>query len=100
MQTAAWSEPACVAGAALTVERPERDKTRVRTAPAVPSLRQLRGRRRSLSCSAAVQLPPWKADVNDQPLRAWRDLASDWKVWLSLALCLLIATIAWLLGYD
>ena len=41
-----------------------------------------------------------KADVNDQPIRAWRDLTSDWKVWLSLALCLLIATVAWLLGYD
>ena len=40
------------------------------------------------------------ADVNDQPIRAWRELATDWKVWLSLALCLLIATVAWLLGYD
>lgn len=50
--------------------------------------------------AAAVQLWPKKADVNDQPIRAWRDLAADWKVWLSLALCLLIATIAWLLGYD
>ena len=39
-------------------------------------------------------------DVNDQPIRAWRDLAHDWKVWLSLALCLLVATVAWLLGYD
>jgi hypothetical protein len=42
----------------------------------------------------------WNADVNDQPIRAWRELATDWKVWLSLALCLLIATLAWLLGYD
>jgi hypothetical protein len=42
----------------------------------------------------------WQADVNDQPIRAWRELAADWKVWLSLALCLLIATVAWLLGYD
>jgi hypothetical protein len=55
---------------------------------------------RPLPCSAAVQSHLWKAVVNDQPIRAWRDLASDWKVWLSLALCLLIATIAWLLGYD
>src|SRR5262245_1051166 len=54
----------------------------------------------ALPRSAAVQLPRWKADVNEQPIRAWRDLASDWKVWLSLALCLLIATVAWLLGYD
>jgi hypothetical protein len=38
--------------------------------------------------------------VNDPPIRAWRDLAHDWKVWLSLALCLLIAALASLLGYD
>jgi hypothetical protein len=38
--------------------------------------------------------------LNEQPLRAWRDLATDWRVWLSLALCVLIATVAWLLGYD
>jgi hypothetical protein len=50
--------------------------------------------------TAAVQLRSWKVDVNDQPIRAWRELAADWKVWLSLLLCLLIATIAWLLGYD
>jgi hypothetical protein len=50
--------------------------------------------------AAALQLQAKKADVNDQPIRAWRDLAADWKVWLSLALSLLIATIAWLLGYD
>ena len=54
----------------------------------------------SLPRSAALQFEGWKADVNEQPIRAWRDLASDWKVWLSLALCLLIATVAWLLGYD
>jgi hypothetical protein len=33
-------------------------------------------------------------------VRAWRDLAADWRVWLSLALCLLVATLAWILGYD
>jgi hypothetical protein len=33
-------------------------------------------------------------------VRAWRDLAADWRVWLSLTLCLLIATAAWILGYD
>jgi len=49
---------------------------------------------------ATLQLRPWKADVNDQPIRAWRELATDWRVWLSLALSLLIATVAWLLGYD
>jgi hypothetical protein len=34
------------------------------------------------------------------PMRAWREVAADWRVWLSLALCLLIATIAWLMGLD
>jgi hypothetical protein len=38
--------------------------------------------------------------MNDLPTRAWRDLAADWRVWLSLALCLLIATLAAILGYD
>jgi hypothetical protein len=38
--------------------------------------------------------------MNDLPARAWRDLAADWRVWASLLLCLLIATLAWLLGYD
>ena len=40
------------------------------------------------------------AAMKDLPLRAWREVATDWKVWLSLALCLLIATIAWLMGFD
>ena len=48
----------------------------------------------------SVQLRAGKADVNDRPIRAWRELATDWRVWLSLALCLLVATVAWLLGYD
>ena len=38
--------------------------------------------------------------MNHLPIRAWRDLATDWRVWLSLALCLLIATLASFLGYD
>jgi hypothetical protein len=38
--------------------------------------------------------------MNDLPARAWRDLAADWRVWVSLVLCLLIGTLAWLLGYD
>jgi hypothetical protein len=38
--------------------------------------------------------------MNHLPTRAWRDLAADWRVWLSLALCLLIATLASFLGYD
>jgi len=39
-------------------------------------------------------------DLPDLPMRAWREVATDWRVWLSLALCLLIATIAWLMGFD
>jgi hypothetical protein len=38
--------------------------------------------------------------MKDLPMRAWREVATDWRVWLTLALCLLIATIAWLLGFD
>jgi hypothetical protein len=38
--------------------------------------------------------------MTDHPMRAWRELATDWRVWASLVLCLLIATVAWLLGYD
>ena len=38
--------------------------------------------------------------VKDLPLRTWREVATDWKVWLSLALCLIIATIAWLMEFD
>lgn len=38
--------------------------------------------------------------MNPVPTRAWRDLAADWRVWLSLALCLLLATLASFLGYD
>ena len=54
----------------------------------------------TLAHLATVRLRLWKAEVNDQPIRAWRELATDWRVWLSLALSLLIATVAWLLGYD
>jgi hypothetical protein len=38
--------------------------------------------------------------MNDQPMRGWRELAVDWRVWASLVVCLLIATVAWVLGYD
>jgi hypothetical protein len=51
----------------------------------------------------AIVNSPHRCDdptMNDLPARAWRDLAADWRVWVSLLLCLLIATLAWLLGYD
>jgi ABC-type spermidine/putrescine transport system permease subunit II len=38
--------------------------------------------------------------VSGLSTRPWRELVTDWKVWLSLGICLLIATVAWLLGYD
>jgi hypothetical protein len=38
--------------------------------------------------------------VSDASMRTWRELATDWRVWLGIAVCLLVATIAWLLGYD
>jgi hypothetical protein len=30
----------------------------------------------------------------------WRELATDWRVWLSIVLGLIAATLAWLLGYG
>jgi hypothetical protein len=33
-------------------------------------------------------------------VRSWRELASDWKVWLCVFVCLAVATVSWLLGYD
>ena len=38
--------------------------------------------------------------MNDPARPSWHDLATDWTVWLSLAACLVVATIASLLGYD
>ena len=40
------------------------------------------------------------SQVNYAPKRTWRALATDWRVWLWLAVCVLVATIAWLLGYG
>ena len=31
---------------------------------------------------------------------AWLALAGNWRLWLWIAGCLLVATVAWLLGYD
>jgi ABC-type spermidine/putrescine transport system permease subunit II len=39
-------------------------------------------------------------EVSDLSTRPWRELVTDWKTWLSLGVCLLIATLAFLLGYD
>jgi hypothetical protein len=38
--------------------------------------------------------------MSNPTVRSWRELATDWKVWLSIAVCLLIGTLGWLLGYD
>ncbi len=38
--------------------------------------------------------------MSKPPERTWLKLATDWKVRFLTALCLLVATIAWLLGYD
>lgn len=32
--------------------------------------------------------------------RPWRQLATDWKLWLIVLVALLVATVAWILGYD
>jgi hypothetical protein len=38
--------------------------------------------------------------MSNLTVRSWRELAGDWKVWVSIALCLAVATISSLLGYD
>jgi hypothetical protein len=38
--------------------------------------------------------------MGETPKRTWQELATDWRVWLSIAVCLLVSTIAWLLGYG
>ena len=38
--------------------------------------------------------------MSNLTVRSWRELASDWKVWLCIIVCLVAATISWILGYD
>jgi hypothetical protein len=38
--------------------------------------------------------------MSNMTVRSWRELAGDWKVWVSIAACLVIATLSLLLGYD
>jgi hypothetical protein len=39
-------------------------------------------------------------DLSDTPKATRQDLSTNWKVWLWIVGSLLVATIAWLLGYD
>jgi hypothetical protein len=47
-----------------------------------------------------VKLDLRRRHVKEPPERTWLELATDWKLWVLTALCLLVATIAWLLGYE
>jgi hypothetical protein len=38
--------------------------------------------------------------VSDVPKHGWQELVISWRVWLWIFGALLVATIAWLLGYD
>jgi hypothetical protein len=38
--------------------------------------------------------------VRDLSTETWRQMATDWRIWLIVAVCVLIATLAWLGGYD
>jgi hypothetical protein len=38
--------------------------------------------------------------MSNLTVRSWRELAGDWKVWVWIAVCLAVATIGSLLGYD
>jgi hypothetical protein len=30
----------------------------------------------------------------------WFNLATNWKIWVLFVLCLIVAAVAWLLGFD
>jgi hypothetical protein len=38
--------------------------------------------------------------LSETQKRTWQTLAADWRLWLCIAACLLVGTIAWLLGYG
>jgi hypothetical protein len=38
--------------------------------------------------------------MSNLTVRNWRELAGDWKVWVWIGVCLAVATISSLLGYD
>jgi hypothetical protein len=38
--------------------------------------------------------------MSNLTVRSWRELAGDWKVWVWICVCLVIATVSSLLGYD
>ena len=38
--------------------------------------------------------------MSTSSIRNWRELATDWRLWVCIAACLLIAAITTLLGYD
>ena len=38
--------------------------------------------------------------MSETPKSEWPRLASDWRLWVCIAACLLVATIAWILGND
>ena len=51
----------------------------------------------NLSSASCAECP----DSMSQPsTRSWRDVAGDWRIWVWVAICLVVATVAWLLGYD
>jgi hypothetical protein len=43
---------------------------------------------------------PQGSQASDAPVRTWRELATNWRVWLCIVVCFLVATIALILGYD
>jgi len=44
--------------------------------------------------------PARKRDAQGLSARDWRALVTNWRLWLLIMLCMLVATVAWLLGYD
>jgi hypothetical protein len=41
-----------------------------------------------------------KRDAHHLPVRAWRELVTDWRLWLFIVLAVLVASVASFLGYD
>lgn len=38
--------------------------------------------------------------MNDSLKRPWRELATDWRIWMLVAFAIVVASVASLLGYD
>ena len=55
----------------------------------------------TLPARGAIRVPRGEGRPMDNLIvRSWRELAGDWKVWVWIVVCLAVATISSVLGYD